>query len=1696
MVNVPAGRHAAAVKAEELQIKLQALDVFEPYNRAMRETEEVVKQYGEATNDHSLALTAAKARATQLQPFKADLEKSVQAILNREAAEQERVLGREEELIEEEAAEVEAQLKQQEEEAVARVQDKQILAKELFRAENLLLQQLERIAQERKTSQADLALRRADEARKAADRIEDLRSEQLREEEGMRRAFNEWRYARQADAAKQRQKYIDSTDANKAQLRKIVEQAKAAAEEARARATDHTRVVRQRQMRKEELIAEFQGARQKADVAREAAADARGTYAREEAALKAEVDAFLQEREERTTKADQGEVDFREGIEQRRKEVQAEARAKLEELKQQMEERTGKLHDTREEHDKAEEERRAAELDIAGRIERLKEGYQSAKTEATQFEKDAEQRRQYAEQELQRRREALRQHDADFATEIQTMRREAEEAHAARLRALEEAKTKTDREKVEAIEQERAAIQRRVKETTAKFDRLLEQQMVVVANAKAGLEAQKMTMENAERSVSQMEKRRGKMVTQQDAQWDEEKGRREKKLQALKAEWDRAKQELDARKAAMGGKHDRYLAELKREHEEVKGTLAEQTAKHAKRREDLQAQIEAERKKFKEDYAKRKTDLEARKAAAAAALEADKAAEEAQEPLDVAAAAADSMQAELEGQMQALDAERRRVRDFEDGAELLIGQAAQEMQLQIQQLQEETDIKLASLKAKLDQEVKEAEADAAAGVEDCTRRLRMVMEQRQTLEETLSDQEEQVVILRASAEQQTALLKPELGLLSAQLLPRDEVARMDAEIADGVPVGDRLSKRVQHEAASIHALHVQIQMIVAEAQAEAKAVEFEAKQLEMQVAWLKDEEEDLKSRAEGIKLSTERIVQAKTQAYETQKEILTSDALEERKRLQAVHSRKRVELLSLPNERKHLLAHLTSRLEECRTRAYMVDKSLSMLATNVSYSLTRQDKDKIVDFRRLQLESSRLAAEENKAVVKLEAALKARMEEALAEEARTLGQLKTRMIALEAQIAKIPADSAEAERLFNFLRHVEEQKAALYQEAGQLMAEDEKRYLAEKRKREDEADRPLAAMRRERDDAAKAFESAKASLARETERLKALEEQARDELAKAQLEDALLEAQRRAAEEQERLEEERKRVEKELKEKHAMLEKQAREHEQRMRDEAKEIDQWLEGEEEEERRREMTLGELKTSSAQRVKDLEAEVARLEKARREHRDAGTSELMQLTTERDKIPQDVQYMQRSIDESLKLALAALDAEAQEKENLVKAWREDNELFVQQGENRHKTAKVRLRGFRDRLEELEAARQDAEGAEQRARDAMEAAVAAWEAEVEVQAELDAQAAKMEARHGEADKGAEERRVALEQRLQRKLERISSVLTEICAAKEEELGQQIKHSRTELTSLIGRVDGALQQRLQELGESERESMVYYDAAEKAAREETEEHKQFAHSAQAERVKQRERDNKDAAQEREQTRRENADNDARAKARYTKEMMSMERAVDSLWRSLVETVAREDAQLDEERELEVARLKAKAELEAERDLARRNRLLQEKYEEERRRAEEETERMRAKVMEDLQAMEAAARASIEEEVRRMQMIQMAMQQEAFARLELTMREKMLEVESKNQDAATRLKEMMDQEAQRAQSIVQETMQQKLQRIGEAWKSNAAAGAAQRDAVASGAPDAELKKYEEEQRAMEAELRAIEAEIARLQGGE
>ena len=110
-LEITEGRHQAAGRAEEVKVELMRVNVFAPYEMAMRQKDMVVAKYGKVSEEHLFVLSSAKQRAEQMLPLRNDVENQVGEILRRETEENLRRARREEEMLQEEENDIEAQVR-------------------------------------------------------------------------------------------------------------------------------------------------------------------------------------------------------------------------------------------------------------------------------------------------------------------------------------------------------------------------------------------------------------------------------------------------------------------------------------------------------------------------------------------------------------------------------------------------------------------------------------------------------------------------------------------------------------------------------------------------------------------------------------------------------------------------------------------------------------------------------------------------------------------------------------------------------------------------------------------------------------------------------------------------------------------------------------------------------------------------------------------------------------------------------------------------------------------------------------------------------------------------------------------------------------------------------------------------------------------------------------------------------------------------------------------------------------------------------------------------------------------------------------------------------------------------------------------------------------------------------------------------
>lgn len=154
------------------------------------------------------------------------------------------------------------------------------------------------------------------------------------------------------------------------------------------------------------------------------------------------------------------------------------------------------------------------------------------------------------------------------------------------------------------------------------------------------------------------------------------------------------------------------------------------------------------------------------------------------------------------------------------------------------------------------------------------------------------------------------------------------------------------------------------------------------------------------------------------------------------------------------------------------------------------------------------------------------------------------------------------------------------------------------------------------------------------------------------------------------------------------------------------------------------------------------------------------------------------------------------------------------------------------------------------------------------------------------------------------------------------------------------------------------------------------------------------------------------------------------------------------------------------------------------------------RKAEELLEQQRQQALEELSKMEEEAKAKIEEEVKKMQMMQLMMQQEALAKMEEAMRERMQKIDLESGKVNSSIDSNLAKSRDDLQAKIEERRQAKMKLLDDAWK----AAEEQGNSVPSTPirktllpPGTDLNEFESENRRMEAELAQLEAELAKLE---
>lgn len=526
-------------------------------------------------------------------------------------------------------------------------------------------------------------------------------------------------------------------------------------------------------------------------------------------------------------------------------------------------------------------------------------------------------------------------------------------------------------------------------------------------------------------------------------------------------------------------------------------------------------------------------------------------------------------------------------------------------------------------------------------------------------------------------------------------------------------------------------------------------------------------------------------------------------------------------------------------------------------------------------------------------------------------------------------------------------------------------------------------------------------------------------------------------------------------------------------------------------------------------NAQRIEELhvliEEAIAAEEKASERRHEEDTIDLKDLTGMKDEHAKEIGAVQLAAEAEFRLQEEAIDVEESDRMEKIAEKQRSLELHVAAESAMHKESKERVELLKGRAEELEEGVKDRDQKAKILQQQKEELLHRLGV-IDVQLKL----AEAELRHQEAVMAGVKEVVDAECELID--QEIRGEVDEIDARRRMILEARVKDVRAELDRIEAqygaRKEAVKAVHAKELAESERlrdDELAHLANDERDALRELERMKVAIERAATERAdlrsKKREADTKARAEKIRLMR----DKFERGRRRYNKDMVESLRVLEDQWALLLANLEDERRKLNEERDREITRLEVRAKAEIESERRRKEKEVQDEFERRQAEARAETERMREEVLAELRRMEEESRNRMMEEMRRLQMLQMMMQQEALTKLDATMQTRLKEIEGNKRRQQEDLERGFLQEQIRLREEMLLREQERLSKLASAWQSSKANT---RRAVADGqivmegrekvereiaelqAKEEEL--YKQEQRKIEEEMARVEAELAAM----
>ena len=1421
----------------------------------------------------------------------------------------------------------------------------------------------------------------------------------------------------------------------------------------------------------------------------------------QEIAIAKETKIAAEAEKDRWTRLDREEVEGRAGVQAMRAAAVAKAREGMIQCRKDIEDLTGELQveDPVSRDAKLRRTRELEELSKAVKI--AEEDVLNAREEEAELTKERETMRLTLSAETEARyQERWKRAQSRITETEQALAKVHEERDAAHF-AVDENRVRTMGEFARRVPEVRAVIVKRVKEAARKFfEGRLDQQLQATSQAKAELDLAQLKLAAARRAKRSANDKLNREKRMKDDDWEKERQVERTRLAQLQDDRDHAVLEYESRRNELGVDTGKRRRELEEENRALDTQLSNIETDARTERETIRAKNEEERKETQATFQKRLENLESVRKIMEEKLAQTGARNRAvgqMEPIGELNHMTDVLISELASLHMAIDLERRQVADYD----ALIQGELRKKQVQAEgassRLHRDAQERVLREQASFNEEKSVLQAELDQIVDHCTDRRKVVAQLRATRSK---DKEHLLTVVEERAAKcalAVAELRPELKRHQSVRMSEADVGEVDELLNAGRRLPQaRIEERIKHEKARCQETSTLLRLIPVERQLEVRAAEFELSKVVAELDALEEEDRSLLERINSAQFRHKRMVAAKETAMQAITDIIVQNAADEQRRIMSLATVFKADFRALPNERKGLLASTVYQVSKLRTHVEQIDRNIALLSTSLDFKIDREARAHMTELRKVAQSVKAAKSDLTRMLVDGDRMGLERLEDHDRRTLDTVATLRRRQAAVQGQLKSLPGIEMQSERFTTFMRRQADQKTKAFEQYRAIVQANE---LA----REQTRARLEGAAQVDALAAGVSVEQAKVMV--DATRFKYEEREKEFSQLEAVARQALLEAAREP--EMDALKEEFNRTMADCDRKVEEITAKAQTDEQAVRDrmaanrrlqmeEAAAVrtdlaPQWMEYEE---LGSKVLLAKSKVAAALKQRDISRRAEDVALIRQGQEMVHAYRSVEL--EKAEMPNSVKREQYKIDETLRIEMdlatkTELELEAKIAQERVGARQAGNHTESKLKEMRSRSDEIQIRYVE--ANDLVVERKKVAAQTRVEESSATRAFTQWgELRNTMRATYEEQGVRSDVIEDRAEEQIEEYHA----KLLAKIKVIDDQLQRIVREREVELEQAIGESTAELNAMVTKVFKVHDQSVADMDAREQESLEELAMAEVEAKNMLETSKLQAIQAIEQRMEAREVARQDAARERAKSRDTHADEHRRQCVKYEKEMTFMGKTIEKVLVEVLQSYAKEEVKLEEERIAEVRRLEVNAQAELEDRLAEEAKAIAAKHENERLSAEQEVERMRRNVMEELKKMEEDSRKRIEEEMLKMQQLQLLMQQEALSRMEETMKTEMEKIQEVTALRNATIDAKIGQDRVLLQKEIDEARKAKMQLLERAWKKAGHAASRGASAVGSetGLEGADLAAYEEEKGQMERELRALEAQLAEIDG--